>query len=63
MGVGASGEAAWGHIGLGRTTTVALATHDGARQVVLSAGMLLTSDAAWAIFDKTIWMVLRPGNG
>jgi hypothetical protein len=62
MGVGARGEAAWGHIGLGRETTVALTTQDGARQVVLSAGELLTSDAAWAVLDKTTWTVLRTGS-
>jgi D-alanyl-D-alanine carboxypeptidase len=63
MGFGVRGEAAWGHIGLGRATTVALATEDGTRQVVLSAETMLTSDTAWTVLDKTTWTVLRPGNG
>jgi CubicO group peptidase (beta-lactamase class C family) len=35
---------------------------DGTRQVVFSAGTLLTSDAAWTVLDKTTWTVLRPSD-
>jgi len=49
---------AWGHMGLGQATTVALATPDATRQVVLMAGAMLTSDAAWTAFSEATWAVL-----
>ena len=49
---------AWGHTGLGQTTTVALTTPDARRQVVLMAGAMLTSDAAWAALSGATWAFL-----
>ena len=49
---------AWGHTGLGQVTTVALATPDAMRQVVLMASAMLTSDAAWAALSGATWAVL-----
>jgi D-alanyl-D-alanine carboxypeptidase len=51
---------AWGHVGLGRVTTVAFTTPDAKRQVVLMANAMLTSDAAWAAFSRATWAVLCP---
>jgi D-alanyl-D-alanine carboxypeptidase len=52
--------AAWGHIGLGRDTTVAFITPDASRQVVLMTNAFLTSDAAWAALSRATWAVLCP---
>ena len=49
---------AWGHIGLGRATTVALTTADATRQVVLTANSMVTSEDAWAAFSRATWAVL-----
>ena len=49
---------AWGHIGLGRATTVALTTTDATRQVVLMANSMITSDEAWAALSRATWTVL-----
>jgi D-alanyl-D-alanine carboxypeptidase len=49
---------AWGHVGLGQATTVALTTRDGKRQVVLSANAMLTSDAAWSALNRATWTAL-----
>jgi D-alanyl-D-alanine carboxypeptidase len=51
---------AWGHIGLGRVTTVAFTTPDAKRQVVLMANSMLTTDAAWAALGRATWAVLCP---
>ena len=51
---------AWGHVGLSTGTTVAFATPDGKRQVVLWANAMLTSDAAWAALSRATWAVLCP---
>ena len=51
---------AWGHVGLGATTTVAFATPDAQRQVVLMANAMLTSEAAWAALSRATWAVLCP---
>jgi D-alanyl-D-alanine carboxypeptidase len=53
---------AWGHVGLGRVTTVAFTTPDAGRQVVLMANAMLTSDAAWAALNRATWAVLCPGG-
>lgn len=50
--------AAWGHIGLGQVTSVALSTPDARRQVVLMADAMLTADAAWAALNRATWAVL-----
>jgi D-alanyl-D-alanine carboxypeptidase len=52
--------AAWGHVGLGEATTVALTTPDARRQVVLMANAMVTSDAAWAALSRATWAVLCP---
>jgi hypothetical protein len=39
---------------------VALTTPDGNRQVVLMAGAMLTSDAAWAALSRATWAALCP---
>ena len=49
---------AWGHVGLGHVTTVALSTPDAERQVVLMANAMLTSDAAWSALNGATWSVL-----
>lgn len=49
---------AWGHIGLGRATTVALTTTDATRQIVLMANAMVTSDEAWAALSRATWAVL-----
>jgi D-alanyl-D-alanine carboxypeptidase len=49
---------AWGHIGLGHVTTVALTSPDARRQVVLMANAMLTSDAAWSALNGATWSVL-----
>ena len=49
---------AWGHIGLGRATTVALTTADATRQVVLTANSMVTSEDAWAALSRATWAVL-----
>jgi D-alanyl-D-alanine carboxypeptidase len=49
---------AWGHVGLGQTTTVAFTTPDAKRQVVLMADAMLTSDAAWTALSGATWSVL-----
>lgn len=51
---------AWGHIGLGRVTTVAFTTPDAKRQVVLMANLMLTSDAACSALGRATWAVLCP---
>jgi D-alanyl-D-alanine carboxypeptidase len=51
---------AWGHVGLGAATTVAFTSPDAERQVVIMAGALLTSDAAWAALSRATWRVLCP---
>ena len=51
---------AWGHIGLGRVTAVALSSPDATRQVVLMAAAMLTSDAAWAALGRATWAALCP---
>jgi D-alanyl-D-alanine carboxypeptidase len=51
---------AWGHVGLGRVTTVAFTTPDATRQVVLMANAMLTSDAAWAALSRATWAALCP---
>jgi D-alanyl-D-alanine carboxypeptidase len=53
---------AWGHVGLGRVTTVAFTTPDASRQVVLMANAMLTSDVAWAALSRATWAVLCPGD-
>jgi CubicO group peptidase (beta-lactamase class C family) len=50
---------AWGHVGLGQATTIALTTPpDAKRQVVLMANAMLTSDAAWSALNRATWSVL-----
>jgi D-alanyl-D-alanine carboxypeptidase len=52
---------AWGHLGFGRTTTtVALTTGDGSRQLVVAASARETSDAAWTAIGQGVWAVLCP---
>ena len=59
MGYGVSPcGGAWGHIGLGRTTTVALTTSDSTRQVVLMANAIVTTDEAWAALSRATWAVI-----
>ena len=59
MGAGVSPcGGAWGHIGLGRATTVALTTADATRQVVLTANSMVTSEDAWAALSRATWAVL-----
>jgi D-alanyl-D-alanine carboxypeptidase len=51
---------AWGHIGFGHVTTVALTTPDATRQVVFVGNAMLTSDAAWSALNGAAWSVLCP---
>jgi D-alanyl-D-alanine carboxypeptidase len=60
MGAESPCGAAWGHLGFGRATTVALTTPDASRQVVVSASMLLTDEAAWAALGRAVWTILCP---
>lgn len=62
MGADSPCGAAWGHTGLGMATTVALTSQDAARQVVLTAGAMLTSEVAWAILGRATWSVLCPAT-
>jgi D-alanyl-D-alanine carboxypeptidase len=53
--------AVWGHLGFGRrATTIALATPDAARQVVVTASAMLTNEAAWALLGRASWAALCP---
>ena len=64
MGAQSPCGAAWGHVGLGRaTTTIAFTTPDAARQVVVTAGAMLTDEAAWALLGRASWAVLCPEIG
>jgi D-alanyl-D-alanine carboxypeptidase len=51
---------AWGHVGLGKATTVAFTTGDAKRQVILMANARLTNDAAWSTLNRATWSVLCP---
>jgi D-alanyl-D-alanine carboxypeptidase len=51
---------AWGHVGLGKFTTVAFSSPDATRQVVLMASAMLNSDAAWTALGRATWAVLCP---
>lgn len=62
MGASSPCGSAWGHTGLGTATTVALTSRDAARQVVLTARAMLTSEAAWAILGAAAWAVLCPAT-
>jgi D-alanyl-D-alanine carboxypeptidase len=53
---------AWGHVGLGQSTTVAFTTPDAERQVVLMANAMLTDGAAWAALSRATWAVLCPSG-
>ncbi len=47
--------AAWGHIGLGNYTTIALASENGERQAVVLANGLVMSDEAWEPLGRLTW--------
>jgi hypothetical protein len=48
-------EAAWGHLGLGYHTTIALASENGDRQVVVLANGIMMSDEAWEPLGRLTW--------
>ena len=48
--------AAWGHLGLGLGyTTIALASEDGRRQVVICMNGFFPSDEAWELLGRLVW--------
>jgi D-alanyl-D-alanine carboxypeptidase len=46
---------AWGHLGLGNYTIIALASEDGARQAVVLANGLVMSDDSWRSLGRLAW--------
>jgi D-alanyl-D-alanine carboxypeptidase len=47
--------AAWGHLGLGNYTTIALASEDGERQAVVLANGVVMSTEAWEPLGRLTW--------
>ena len=47
--------AAWGHLGLGNYTIIALASEDGERQAVVLANGLVMADEAWDPLGRLTW--------
>jgi D-alanyl-D-alanine carboxypeptidase len=47
--------AAWGHLGLGYYTTIALASEDGKRQAVVLANGDVGSDESWEALGRVTW--------
>jgi D-alanyl-D-alanine carboxypeptidase len=47
--------AAWGHLGLGFYTTIALASEDGERQVVVLTNGAVMSDEQWELLGALVW--------
>jgi D-alanyl-D-alanine carboxypeptidase len=60
MGAESPCGAAWGHLGFGPATTVALTTPDASRQLVVTTSMLLTDEKAWAELGRAVWAILCP---
>lgn len=46
---------AWGHLGLGGHTTVALASERGDRQVVVMVNGYAVSDESWEVLGELVW--------
>jgi len=47
---------AWGHFGFGfGYTTIALASEDGSRRVVICMNSLVASEEAWELLGRLVW--------
>jgi D-alanyl-D-alanine carboxypeptidase len=53
--VGSPCGPAWGHLGLGNYTVIALASEEGNRQAVVLANGLVMSDEAWGPLGRLAW--------
>lgn len=51
---------AWGHLGLGQYTTIALSSRDGERRAVLMVNVAWPSDAVWRALGRAAWSALCP---
>lgn len=51
---------AWGHLGLGQYTTIALSSRDGRRRAVLMVNIAWPADDVWRALGRAAWSALCP---